>query len=473
MPIKRQQNTNSTTSPKWERAEKLDRFRRTGKDPLHSTLALIMAGGRGKRLAPLTDNLCKPAVPFGGNFKIIDFTLSNCVNSGIRHIGVLTQFKAHALISHLQNGWNSFNRELNEYIELLPAQQQTGAHWYQGTADAVYQNLFTVRNHKPERVLILAGDHIYKADYQRMIQYHIDSGADLTIGCAEVPLNRANEFGILGIDHTNRVVSFTEKPASLRRLPHIGDTALASMGIYVFSTDFLCAQLEKDASLAESSHDFGKDIIPRCISDYRIQAYPYTRTQADNYWKDVGTLDAYYQANMDLLEDSPQLDLYDDDWPIWGYQAQLPPSRITFADDNQAQMTQNSLIGGGCIISGANVRCSVLFSSVTVHNRSRIDKSLLLPGTTVGKRCLIQNAIIEAGTQIPDGMRIGENMKRDRSRFHVTKNGVVVVNQQMLDINLSNAIAGTRTNSEQPNDTSASEHRAEKHTSTEATSQQD
>jgi len=392
-----------------------------------------MAGGRGERLAPLTDNRCKPAAPFGGKFRIIDFTLSNCVNSGIRHIGVLTQFKAHTLISHLQSGWNSFNRELNEYVELLPAQQQTGNNWYQGTADAVYQNLFSIRSHDPDHVLVLAGDHIYKADYQRMIQYHVDKGADMTIGCAEVPVSRAHEFGIVGVDHADRVVSFEEKPTSLRRLPHIGDNALASMGIYVFSTAFLSDQLERDSALSDSTHDFGRDVIPRCISSHCIQAYPYSQAQADSYWKDVGTLDAYYQANMDLLADNPELDLYDNDWPVWGHQTQLPPSRFIFDEAKPTGLTSNSLIAGGCIVSGANIHNSMLFSGAKVFDGSVIDRSLLLPDVRIGENCLINNAIIEEATHIPYGMRIGIDLRKDRDRFHVTDNEIVVVSQRMLN----------------------------------------
>lgn len=432
MATKTQPAPASEFRPSWLRAEKLDRFRLSAKDPVRDTLALVLAGGSGKRLLPLTRWRCKPAIPFAGKFRIIDFTLSNCINSGIRHIGVLTQYKSHTLIKHLQKGWNFFNGEFNEFIELLPAQQQLGENWYAGTADAVYQNLETIESHAPDYVLILGGDHVYKADYRRMIQYHIDSAADMTIGCVEVPVSTGSEFGVVNVNNSGRVISFVEKPAVAASIPGRSDTALASMGIYIFSKKYLCDLLKRDAAEKKSTHDFGKDIIPRCIKADRVVAYPFFRAQKDHYWKDVGTLDAYYEANMGLVDVCPEMNLYESNWPIWSYQPQLPPAKFVFDEDQRLGVASNSLVASGCIVSGAKIRESILFSGVRVEESTNISASLLLPDVVVGKDCVIQNAIIEEGCHVPNGTRIGLDLQYDNKRFHMTAKGIVVVCADML-----------------------------------------
>jgi len=335
-----------------------------------NTLALILAGGRGSRLKQLTDWRAKPSVPFGGKFRIIDFCLSNCFNSGVRRVSVLTQYKAHSLIRHIQKGWGHFRGEFNEFVELLPAQQRLDElSWYQGTADAVYQNLDIIRDHAPEFVLILAGDHVYKMDYGPMLAYHERMNADLTVACVEVDLESAKSFGVMEVDNQHRVTNFLEKPQNPTPTPGKPDQALASMGIYVFNTKFLYEQLSKDAQTTTSSHDFGKDIIPNIINKYRVFAYPFRETSSDvqAYWRDVGTLDSYWLANMELIGVTPPLNLYDNHFPIWTYQEQLPPAKFVFDDENRRGMAVDSMVSGGCIISGASVRRSLLFSNVKIN----------------------------------------------------------------------------------------------------------
>ena len=399
-----------------------------------STLALILAGGRGSRLKHLTLWRAKPAVPFAGKFRIIDFPLSNCMNSGIRRIGVLTQYKAHSLILHIQRGWGFLRGEFGEFVELLPAQQRVENNWYAGTADAVFQNLDILRSHDPDYVLILAGDHVYKMDYGTMIAHHVESGADMTVGCIEVDLETAREFGVMAVNDEGRVIEFAEKPEDPKPVPGDPTRALASMGIYVFNRAFLFEQLIKDADTSNSTHDFGKNIIPEAIDKLRVFAYPFedVRTKAQNYWRDVGTVDAYYEANMELVRVSPELNIYDEQWPIWTYQEQLPPAKFVFDDDDRRGAAIDSMVSGGCIISGSRVTNSLLFSNVRVHDYSTIDASVLLPRVRVGERCVIRRSIIDAGTLVPDGMQIGVDPAADAERFYVTEGGVTLVTASML-----------------------------------------
>lgn len=398
------------------------------------TLALVLAGGSGTRLRGLTRWRSKPAVPFGGKFRIIDFPLSNCLNSGIRRIGILTQYKSHSLIRHIQQGWSFLRGELGEFVELLPAQQRIDAGWYAGTADALYQNLDIIRVHNPEYVLILAGDHIYQMDYGPMLAYHVEQKADLTIGCFEVSLEEAKSFGVMSVDEKWRVTRFAEKPDEPESIPGRKDEALASMGIYVFNTDFLFEQLIRDADEPGSSRDFGKDILPHVIDKYKVVAYPYRDAETDeqSYWRDVGTVDAYWTANMELIGVTPELNLYNGDWPIWTYQEQLPPAKFVFDDEDRRGMAVDSMVSGGCIISGALVRHSLLFSNVCVQSYSEVNDSVVLPDVVVGKNCRIRKAVIDKGCIIPDGMVIGEDPKEDAERFHVSEEGVVLVCPEML-----------------------------------------
>lgn len=398
------------------------------------TLALILAGGRGTRLKQLTTWRVKPSVPFGGKFRIIDFPLSNCINSGIRRIGVLTQYKSHSLIQHIQRGWGSFRGEFGEFIELLPAQQRIQEAWYSGTADAIYQNIDIIRTHNPEYVLILAGDHIYKMDYGPMVAHHVEKGADMTIGCIEVPLDQAKAFGVMSVNENDRIIDFNEKPANPDHIPGREDVALASMGIYIFNTRFLYEQLIRDADEKDSSHDFGHDIIPAVIDKYNVFSYSFRDLQADRqgYWRDVGTVDAFWQANIELIDVVPELNLYDRKWPIWTYQEQLPPAKFVFDDEGRRGQAIDSMVSGGCLISGATVRRSVLFSNVHVHSYSSIEESVILPDVDVGENCRIKHAIIDKGCKIPEGTVIGEDPKADAERFHVSENGVVLVSPEML-----------------------------------------
>jgi glucose-1-phosphate adenylyltransferase len=402
------------------------------------TYALILAGGRGSRLMQLTDWRAKPAVFFGGKFRIIDFPLSNCVNSGIRRIGVATQYKSHSLIRHLQRGWSFLDGRLKEFIDLLPASQRVQEEqWYQGTADAVFQNLDILKTNDPEYVLILAGDHIYKMDYGRMLAYHVSNQADVTVACIEVPLEDARAFGVMGVDDQMRVRAFTEKPASPPSIPGQPDRALASMGIYVFNARFLYEQLTRDALEPSSSHDFGKDIIPYLVPRYRVFAHRFQDScvgMNDNrpYWRDVGTVDAYWEANVDLVHVTPQLSLYDNVWPIWTYQEQLPPAKFVFDDEGRRGQALDSLVSGGCIISGSTVRGSLLFSNVRVHSFCTIEDAVILPDVVVNRHVRLRRVVIDKGCVLPEGFHAGYNVDEDRRRFHVSDKGITLVTPDML-----------------------------------------
>lgn len=400
------------------------------------TLAIVMAGGRGARLMQLTGTRAKPAVPFGGKFRIVDFTLSNCVNSGVRRIGVLTQYKSSSLIRHLQQGWGFMRGQFGEFIELLPAEQRTEiGSWYAGTADAVYQNLDFIRAHQPAQVLVLAGDHIYKMDYGPMLAHHAERGAQVTIGCLEVPLDQAREFGVMEVGEDSRVLNFAEKPKSPVAVPGKPDVALASMGIYVFDARFLLDWLTDDAGRSESSHDFGKDVIPSAIRAAKVYAYPFRDLYEPNrqgYWRDVGTVDAYWSANLELTGMLPELDLYDERWPIWTHQAQVPPAKFIFDKPGERGQAISSMVSGGCIVAGASVKRSVLFVNSRVEPGALIEESLLLPRASIGRRCRIQRAVIDEGCVIPDGTVIGEDRERDARLYHVSPGGVTLVTAEML-----------------------------------------
>jgi glucose-1-phosphate adenylyltransferase len=395
---------------------------------------MIMAGGRGERLRGLTEHRCKPATPFGGKFRIVDFVLSNCVNSGIRQICLLTQYKGQSLIQHVQRGWSYLRGEFGEFIDVIPAQQQVGKFWYRGTADSVYQNLDVIRQHRPKHVLVLAGDHIYKMDYGPMIAYHVEKGADITVGVVEVPIVEARDFGVLSVTEWNRVTKFSEKPPQPEPMPGRTDVALASMGIYVFNTQLIERLLMEDANDENSQHDFGKDIIPKAIESMQVFAYPFrnVKTRAQNYWRDVGTVDAFYEANLELVHVAPELNVYDEEWPIWTYQLQQPPAKFVLDEDGRRGMAINSVVSGGSIISGAVVRESLLFSSVRVDEGSIVERSVIMPGVRIGKNCVIRRAIIDEHCEIPDGMQIGVDMQKDRERFDVTPKGVILVTPDML-----------------------------------------
>lgn len=398
------------------------------------TLALILAGGRGSRLEELTMWRAKPAVPFGGKYRVIDFPLSNCVNSDIRQIGVISQYKAHSLIRHIQKGWNFFRGEFGEFIELLPAQQRLESSWYLGTANAVYQNLDIIRSHDPSLVLVLAGDHVYKMDYGPMLAFHMENRADLTIGSIEVPIKEAHSYGVMTVDYDARVRDFKEKPAEPTAIPGKGDAVLVSMGIYVFNTDFLIQQLIRDADDSSSSHDFGKNIIPRAIDQYRVFGYSFVvgAKGKQAYWRDVGTVDSYWKANMELIDITPQLNLYDKEWPIWTYQEQAPPGKFVFNDDDRRGMAVDSMVADGCIVSGGRINHSLLFSNVRVESDSVISNSVVLPDVCIGKNCLIKNAVIDKGAIIADGTLIGQDLMQDAKRYRVTAQGIVLVTPDML-----------------------------------------
>ena len=398
------------------------------------TLALVLAGGRGSRLHELTRWRAKPAVYFGGKFRIIDFPLSNCVNSGIRRISVLTQYKAHSLIRHLVKGWSSFQSELGEFVEVLPASQRTTSNWYAGTADAIYQNLDIIRSLRPKYILVLSGDHIYKMDYGALLAYHVEKQADMTISCNEVSLEEAKGFGVISVDQQWRVTAFDEKPEQPRPLPGSNELALASMGNYVFNTDFLYDTLQHDAVNNQSSHDFGKDIIPSMIQTSKVYAYPFQGDEegVPPYWRDVGTLDAFWEANIDLVEVTPELNLYDEEWPILTYQSQLPSAKFVFRDADRRGMALDSIVSGGCIISGASIERSLLFSKVHVHSYAKIEEAVILPEVDIGRQCRIKGAIIDRGCQLAPGTVIGEDPEADAERFRVTPKGIVLVTPDML-----------------------------------------
>jgi len=399
------------------------------------TLALVLAGGRGSRLKNLTDWRAKPAVPFGGKFRIIDFPLSNCINSGIRRISVVTQYKSHSLIRHIQKGWNFLRGEFGEFVELMPAaQQRVDESWYEGTADAVGQNLNILRSHNPKFILILAGDHIYKMDYGTMIADHVENKADMTVGCLEVPLEMAKEFGVMSVDTNGRVARFTEKPAQPEPTLNDPEKALASMGIYVFNAEFLYDQLQQDASESKSSHDFGKDIIPSMIKTHRVFAYRFRDVQKGDqpYWRDVGTVDAFWEANMELVTLTPQLNMYDKQWPIWTYQEQLPPAKFVFDDDNRRGTAVDSMVSGGCLISGAKIKNSLLFSNVKLNSYSYLKQTVVLPDVKIGRHCKIKRAVIDKGCSIPPNTNIGQNLEEDAKHFYVSEKGIVLVTPDML-----------------------------------------
>ena len=399
------------------------------------TLALILAGGRGSRLYELTDWRAKPALYFGGKFRIIDFPLSNCINSGIRRVGVLTQYKAHSLIRHIQVGWSHFKRELGEYVEVLPASQRNSPNWYQGTADALYQNLDIIRAANPKYVMVLSGDHIYQMDYGNILAYHVENKAKLTVSCLEVPVEEAaSAFGVMTVDDQDRILRFDEKPAEPTPVPGNPKLCLASMGNYIFDTEFLLDLLEKDASTEGSDHDFGKDIIPSIINRGDVYAFRF-RDQAGNqaYWRDVGTLDAFWEANMELVSPTPSLNLYDHQWPIWTYQTQLPPAKFVFDDDGRRGYAVDSMVSGGCIISGGTVRKSLLFSDVRVHSYTLIEESVLLPEVQIHRHAKVKRAIIDRACEIPRGMEIGIDPEKDKANgFRVTKKGITLVTREML-----------------------------------------
>lgn len=398
------------------------------------TLALVLAGGRGSRLYELTDRRAKPAVFFGGKFRIIDFPLSNCVNSGIRKIGVLTQYKAHSLIRHLVQGWSDFRTDQGEFMEVLPASQRVTATWYAGTADAIYQNLDIVEDLNPKYVLVLSGDHIYKMDYGEMLAEHVAKGADMTVSCVGVSLEDAKGFGVMTVDENHRVQAFNEKPTDPQPMPGSDDIALASMGNYIFNTEFLFEQLRKDAANPDSSHDFGKDIIPSIIAEHQVYAYPFHDpvTGDQPYWRDVGTLDAFWEANMELVSVDPELDLYDESWPILTYHRQLPSAKFVHQEPGREGKALGSVVSGGCVISGATIVNSLLFSNVKAHSWSVVRDSVLLPEVDIGRHCRISRAIIDRGCKLPEGTVIGEDPEADAQRFRVTKKGIVLVTPEML-----------------------------------------
>ncbi|KXS53474.1 MAG: glucose-1-phosphate adenylyltransferase [Marinobacter sp. T13-3] len=398
------------------------------------TLALVLAGGRGSRLHDLTKWRAKPAVPFGGKFRIIDFPLSNCVNSGISQVGVITQYKSHSLMRHIQRGWGFLRGEFGEFVELLPAQQRIETSWYEGTANAVLQNLDIIRSHHPEYVLILAGDHVYKMDYGTMLAAHVEQEADVTIGCIEVPLEEASAFGVMSVDDNLQITEFEEKPKDPKPMPGAPGKALASMGIYVFNSKTLFEELTKDHDLSSSSHDFGKDIIPSVIKRLRVCAFPFRDPVSNKvaYWRDVGTIDSLWQANMELIDVSPELNLYDLDWPIWTYQEQLPPAKFIFNDADRCGTAVDSMLAGGCIVSGAKVKHSLLFSQVHVHSYSTVEDSVVFPDVEIGRHCEIRSALIDRGCRIPEGTRIGFDRQQDEARFHVSPKGIILVTPEML-----------------------------------------
>ncbi len=401
----------------------------------HETLALILAGGRGTRLGALTDWRAKPSVPFGGKFRIIDFSLSNCLNSGIRRICVLTQYKSHALIQHILQGWNQLNARHGEFIDIVPAQQWLDDEsWFLGTADAVYQSLDIVESYQPRYVLILAGDHIYNMDYGELLAAHVEGQADFTIACHAVPRTQASEFGIMQIDDTDRIIDFEEKPADPKPIPGQEDMSLVSMGIYVFSMDYLREHLVRDAADTGSSHDFGKDVIPYAIAHGdNVRAYKFGSPArgSRSYWRDVGTVDAFYEANLEILSPDPPLDIYDPSWPVMTYQPQLPPAH--FKGSESLCQVKNSMVSGGCVIEKSDLDTTILFSNVKVHASCRLQGALVLPGCEIGPGSRLTNVILDNECRIAEGTVIGEDPQEDQRRFHVTDSGLVIVNREMLD----------------------------------------
>jgi glucose-1-phosphate adenylyltransferase len=405
---------------------------------VHSTFALVLAGGRGTRLQQLTDSRAKPAMPFGGHLKIIDFSLSNCINSGIRRISVLTQYKSQSLVRHVMHGQGLPGLGPDEFIDVVPAQQQGGAGWYSGTADAVFQNLDLLESVDAKFVLVLAGDHVYRMDYRRIVAEHAARDADLTVACVEVPIEQACAFGVMCADADARVRTFDEKPACPKALPGRPDVALASMGVYVFSTAFLCEALRRDAADPDSCHDFGHNVVPAAVASARVYAHNFATSCVDTvdalpYWRDVGTLDAYWQANMDLTQPRPELDLYDDAWPIRGAGRPLPPAKFVSDAEGRHGTAIDSLVSGGCIVRGATVRRSVVCPKVCIDEGSVVEDSLLLPGATIGRNVVLRRVIVDEGCVLPDGLKVGVHPAEDRARFCVTERGVTLVTARMLE----------------------------------------
>lgn len=404
------------------------------------TMAYVLAGGRGSRLMELTDRRAKPAVPFGGKSRIIDFALSNALNSGIRRIGVATQYKAHSLIRHLQRGWNFFRHERNEGFDILPASQRVSEdQWYAGTADAVYQNLDIILTYKPKYIIILAGDHIYKMDYEAMLQQHVNSGADVTIGCLEVPREEAKGFGVMAINEKRHITSFVEKPADPPHIPGNPDVSLASMGIYVFETDFLAGLLRRDAADKNSSRDFGKDIIPYIVKNGTAVAHLFSEScvrsdlESGAYWRDVGTVDAYWEANIDLTDTVPSLDLYDQDWPIWTYSEVTPPAKFVHDLEGRRGLAVSSLVSGGCIVSGSSIRRALLFTGVRVNSFSSLEDAVVLPRVSIGRNASLKRVVIDSEVNIPEGLVVGEDPVIDAKRFRRTESGICLITQPMID----------------------------------------
>lgn len=405
------------------------------------SMAFILAGGRGSRLKDLTENRAKPAVFFGGKFRIIDFALSNAMNSGIKRIGVATQYKQHSLIRHLQRGWNFYRAERNESFDIMPASQtMSDQRWYEGTADAVYQNINIMASHNNlEYIVVLAGDHIYKMDYEIMIQEHVDSKADVTIGCLEVSVEEAKAFGVMHVDKTDKITDFLEKPENPPTIPGTDDVCLASMGIYVFNKDYLFEQLRRDAATEGSTRDFGNDLIPFIVKNSKAQAHRFTKScvksegEPEAYWRDVGTLDAYMDANLDLTSFEPALNMYDKDWPIWTYSELAPSAKFIHDEVGRRGAAVNSVVSAGCIVSGARVDQSMLFTNVYVHSYSTLKRAIVLPDVDIGEVCQLTNVVIDRGVKIPDGLAVGNDPELDAKRFYRTKNGICLITQPMID----------------------------------------
>ncbi len=404
------------------------------------TMAFVLAGGRGSRLKELTDRRAKPAVYFGGKSRIIDFALSNAVNSGIRRIGVATQYKAHSLIRHLQRGWSFFRAERNEFLDILPASQQLNEeNWYKGTADAVTQNIDILRAYGPKYILILAGDHIYKQDYSLMIKQHVETGAQVTVGCIEVPRMEATGFGVMKVDESDRILEFVEKPADPPAMPGQPDLALASMGIYVFEAEYLYDLLIADAANPNSSNDFGKDIIPQIVAQNGAVAHPFSRScvrsgaEPKPYWRDVGTIDAFWQANIDLTDFTPELDLYDNDWPIWTYSELTPPAKFIHNEDGRRGHALSSMVSGGCIISGSQLHRCLLYTGVRTHSYSQLEGVIAMPHVTINRNAHLTNVVIDKDVVIPEGLVVGEDPELDAKRFRRSDNGICLITKPMID----------------------------------------
>jgi glucose-1-phosphate adenylyltransferase len=413
---------------------------RNGQPLARETMAYVLAGGRGSRLKELTDTRAKPAVYFGGKTRIIDFALSNAINSGIRRIGVATQYKAHSLIRHLQRGWNFLRPERNESFDILPASQRVSeSQWYEGTADAVYQNIDIIESYAPTYMVILAGDHIYKMDYEQMLRQHVDQGADVTIGCLEVPRMEATGFGVMAVDKKDRITSFIEKPADPPAIPGMPDMALASMGIYVFRTDFLLDQLKRDAELPGSTRDFGGDIIPHIVKNGKAVAHRFSASciraseEIGDYWRDVGTIDAYWEANIDLTDVVPKLNLYDREWPIWTYSEITAPAKFVHDEDGRRGQAISSLVSGDCIISGSTVRRSLLFTGTKTGSYSSLDQAVVLPYCNIGRGAHLSRVVVDRGVRIPEGLIVGEDPVLDAQRFRRTESGICLITKAMID----------------------------------------